>query len=115
MPEPSLKSAARRARAEADSWWRFVRSGGGAPSWRARLPGPPESFFIAGAGAAAILDGGSKTRTSVRRAPFLPLSWGPKEGQLAGLWGVCPEARSASATMRGLPGAPSPGLGTRRM
>lgn len=81
---------------------------------RARLLGPPESFFIAGAGA-AILDGGSKTRTSVRRYPSLPLSLGPKEGQLAGLWGVCPEARSASAAMRGLPGAPSPGLGTRRM
>lgn len=76
--------------------------------------GPPESFFIADA-RAAILDGGCKTRTGVRRDPSLPLFLGPKEGQLAGLWGVCPEARSARATMRGLPGAPSPGLGTRRM
>lgn len=56
------------------------------------MPGPPESVFIAGV-RAAILDGGSQRRTSVRREGLLGRSLlGLQKGQLTGLWGVCPEA-----------------------
>ena len=55
MPEPSLKSAPRRARAEAELV--AAQVGRRSTECRARLPGPPESLSSAGAGA-AILDGG---------------------------------------------------------
>lgn len=45
----------------------------------ARLPGPPESVFIAGI-RAAILDGGSQRRTSVRREGFTVALFGPPKG-----------------------------------
>ena len=76
MPEPSLKSAPRRARAEAESWWRR-RSGGGAPSAGLASRGRP-SLSSAGAGA-AILDGGIKTGARVRREGF-PAALGPRRG-----------------------------------
>lgn len=76
MPEPSLKSTPRRARAEAELV--AAQVGRRSTECRARLPGPPESLSSAGAGA-AILDGGIKARTRVRREGFLA-ALGPRRG-----------------------------------
>lgn len=76
MPEPSLKSAPRRARAEAELV--AAQVGRRSTECRARLPGPPESLSSAGAGA-AILDGGIKARTRVRREGFRA-ALGPRRG-----------------------------------
>lgn len=57
--------------------------------WRARLPGPPEGVFSAGAGA-AILDGGSKTRKSVRSEGFPAALLGPRRGPAGRALGCVP-------------------------
>lgn len=45
IPEPNLKSAAWRAHAEAESWWRR-RSGGGAPSGGLACRGRPKASSV---------------------------------------------------------------------
>lgn len=72
---------------------------------RARSPGPPESFFIAGAGA-AILDGGSKTRRSVRRGGLSAALLGPPKRASWPGFGACALRRAARVRRCG--GCPGP-------
>uniref|UniRef100_A0A8D2D6E3 non-specific serine/threonine protein kinase n=1 Tax=Sciurus vulgaris TaxID=55149 RepID=A0A8D2D6E3_SCIVU len=63
----------------------------------ARLPGPPESVFIAGV-RAANLDGGSQRRKSVRREGFSAALLGPPKGPADPALGRVP--RGADSTIR---------------
>lgn len=76
IPEPSVKSKARRESSRRSGEPVAPQVGKKSTEQTARLPGPPESVFIAGV-RAAILDGGSQRRTSVRREGFSVALLGP--------------------------------------
>lgn len=78
--------------------------------WRARLPGPPESLFVAGVGA-AILDGGSKTRTGVRQEGFSAALLGPGRGPAGRALGRVPRGAERECDDAGTARGPVPWAG----
>lgn len=78
--------------------------------WRAGLPGPPESLFVAGVGA-AILDGGSKTRTSVRQEGFPAALLGPGRGPAGPALGRVPRGAERECDDAGTARGPVPWAG----
>lgn len=109
MPEPSVPSAdeagSRRSRKPV-----APQVGRRSAECRASLPGPPERLFVAGVGA-AILDGGSETRASVRREGSPAALLGPGRGPAGPALGRVPRGAERECDDAGTARGPVPWAG----